>query len=159
MDNKENNFLSSSDGIGSINEVHDSHVMIVDDEYDIVSLIEISFKNAGLFVSSFTDPVAALSEFRSHPADFDLVISDIRMPGMDGYELAKQVKKIKPDVKILLTSAIKCSSNRYFTKDLSHLDIAGFIEKPISVNEVRKAVLTLLNKNTDFHHGPNVHLL
>jgi response regulator RpfG family c-di-GMP phosphodiesterase len=79
------------------------------------------------------DPVAALSEFRLHPADFDLVISDIRMPGVDGYELARQVKKIKPDVKILLTSALECSSSRDIAEDLSHLDISGFIEKPISV--------------------------
>jgi two-component SAPR family response regulator len=131
--------------------------MIVDDEYDIVSLIEISLKKAGLFVSSFTDPVAALSEFRSHSADFDLVISDIKMPGMDGYELTRQVKEIKPNVKILLTSAFEYNS-KYFAKDLSHLDISGFIEKPISVNEVRNIVLTLLKKNTCFHYGSNVHL-
>jgi two-component system, NtrC family, sensor kinase len=163
IDNKEsNNFLSSSllsDAIGSINEDHDSNIMVVGDEYDIVSLVEISLKKAGLPVSSFTDPVAALSEFRLHPADFDLVISDIRMSGVDGYELARQVKKIKPDVKILLTSALECSSSRDIAKDLSHLDISGFIEKPISVKEVRNAVLTLINKNTGFHYGPYIHLL
>jgi response regulator RpfG family c-di-GMP phosphodiesterase len=79
--------------------------------------------------------------------------------GVDGYELARQVKKIKPDVKILLTSALECSSSRDITKDLSHLDISGFIEKPISVKEVRNAVLTLINKNTGFHYGPYIHLL
>ena len=59
---------------------------------------------------------------------------------------------------ILLTSAFEYSS-KYFAKDLPHLYIFGFIEKPTSVKEGYDAVLTLLDKNTGFHHRPNVHLL
>jgi len=68
-------------------------IVIVDDDYDIAKLMRISLEKAGLSTISFTDPSAALKEFRSHAADYDLLISDIRMPNMDGHQLAWQVKK------------------------------------------------------------------
>jgi len=80
------------------------------------------------------------------------------MPVMDGYELIRQIKKIKPDVKALLMSAFKYNS-RYFARNLSHLKIAGFIEKPVSMSELRKVVVTVLNNNYSPQHSPNVHLL
>jgi CheY-like chemotaxis protein len=61
-------------------------------------MMKISLKKVGLSATSFSDPLAALEEFRSHVADYDLLISDIRVPNMDGYQLAWHVKKIKPEV-------------------------------------------------------------
>ena len=58
-------------------------ILIVDDDNDIVSLKKISLEKCGLFVSTFTDPVAAFEEFSLHYHDYDLVISDIRMPAMN----------------------------------------------------------------------------
>jgi CheY-like chemotaxis protein len=60
-------------------------LLVVDDDYDIASLIKISLENMGLSVSSFTDPLLALEGFRKKPSDYELVISDIRMPSMNGY--------------------------------------------------------------------------
>jgi len=61
-------------------------ILIVDDDYDIAFLIKISLEKVGLFASFFTDPLMALDEFKSNSIDYDLVISDIRMPIMNGYE-------------------------------------------------------------------------
>jgi DNA-binding NtrC family response regulator len=133
-------------------------ILIVDDKYDIASLIKISLEKAGFFISAFTDPIAALEEFRSYPADFDLLISDIRMPGMNGYELVQQVKKIKPDVKILLMSAFEYNSSKYFASGHSHLDIAGFIEKPVRMRELCTVVFTILDSKS-LQYTPHVHLL
>lgn len=136
-------------------------ILIVDDDYDIASLINISLKKAGFIASVFTEPLAALEEFALHPADYNLVISDIMMSGIDGYQLAQQIKKIKPDVKILLTSAFEYD-DRYYTTGLPRLDLAGFIEKPISMSELLTVVFTVLDNNTAAatqQHSQNVHIL
>ena len=68
-------------------------ILIVDDDYDIASVIRMSLEKMGLSASSFTDPYLALEEFSKKPSDYEVVISDIRMPNMNGYEFVKQVKK------------------------------------------------------------------
>jgi CheY-like chemotaxis protein len=130
-----------------IAEYTGSLVFRVDDNYDIATLIKFSLKKVGLSAVSFTDPLAALEEFRSHAADYDILISDVRMPTMDGYQLAWLVKKIKPEVKVVPASAFEYDSI-YFSKDLSLENItARFIEKPISIAELRKVVHTLMDNN------------
>lgn len=118
----------------------DNLILIVDDDFDIASLIRIDIEKLGISTISFTDPLEALKEFRSHYPDYDIVISDIRMPNMNGYEFVEEVKKIKPAVKIFLMSAFQYSDS-YFTKAFSHSEIEGFIEKPISLKELNKLVL------------------
>jgi CheY-like chemotaxis protein len=73
----------------------------------ILHLIKTSLEKADLSVSSFTDPLMALETFRQTPSSYDLVISDIRMPHLSGYELIQQIKKIKPEINILLMSAFE----------------------------------------------------
>jgi CheY-like chemotaxis protein len=108
-------------------------------------LLKTNLDKAGLYTSSFTDPVMALEEFKSHYINYDLVISDIRMPIMNGYELAQQVKKIKP-AKVLLTSAYEHDYDKQnFGKGLLPSDIDGFIEKPISLNKSSTTVVDMLN--------------
>jgi DNA-binding NtrC family response regulator len=62
-------------------------ILIVDDDYDIASLVRISLERIDLAAVSFTNPLSALEEFSKKPSDYELVFSDIRMPGMNGYEL------------------------------------------------------------------------
>jgi DNA-binding NtrC family response regulator len=131
-------------------------IVIVDDDYDIAKLMKISLEKVGLSTISFTDPLMALEEFRSHAADYDLLISDIRMPNMDGYKLARQVKKIKPELKVLLTSAFEYD-NIFFPKDIAYENLAAeFIEKPISMTELRKVVHTLIDNKPPLQYRSNV---
>lgn len=133
-------------------------ILIVDDDFDIASLIKIGLEKADLFVSSFADPLVALKEFRSRSTDYDLVVSDIQMPAMNGYEFAQQVKRIKSNVKIILMSAfgfVYC--DRSFAGPLQNSDIDAFIEKPIPLIKLRTIVLTILNNKT-LRYKPNVPL-
>lgn len=81
----------------------------MDDDFDIASLIKVSLEKVGLSALPFINPLEALETFRPDFADYDLVISDIKMPNMNGYEFIKEIKKIKSSVKILLMSAFKYS--------------------------------------------------
>jgi CheY-like chemotaxis protein len=126
----------------------DDWILIVDDDFDIASLITISIDKLGVSVTCFADPLEALKEFSSHYLDYNLVISDIRMPHMTGYEFERELKKIKPDVKILLISAFEYSDS-YFAEAFSHSEIERFIEKPIALSELRKLVLDHTHNNNN----------
>jgi CheY-like chemotaxis protein len=66
-------------------------ILVLDDEIDITSIIEQSLQGLGFRVSAFTDPVVALEYFKlNFKHSCNIVISDIRMPGMNGYEFAKK---------------------------------------------------------------------
>jgi CheY-like chemotaxis protein len=83
-------------------------ILVLDDESDIVRIVERFLQGLGFRVSAFTDPVVALEYLHSHSNDCcSIVISDIRMPGMNGYEFVKKVKGIKPQGKIILMSAFE----------------------------------------------------
>ncbi len=82
--------------------------MIVDDECDIVNVMRQSLEHDGFKVCTFTKATSALEHFSSgslHQYHHAVVISDIRMPGTNGYELAKHVKSTDSEVKVILMSA------------------------------------------------------
>ena len=111
---------------------NDKSIVVVDDEHDIVNQIKRSLETMdGLKVYTFTDPFAALEHFNSGCKDHHIVISDIRMPGMNGYEFVKQVKKIDPQVKIILMSSFEIGDNNLVVPDVK---IDTFLQKPFSLD-------------------------
>jgi two-component SAPR family response regulator len=116
-------------------------ILIVDDNYDIVSLIRIRLEKSGFLVSCFTDPVVALGDFRSHYVDYNLVLSDVKMPHMNGYELVLQIKKIKPTIKILIISGFEFDSD--LPNNFPRSYVNEFLEKPITLEKLNDKVLAL----------------
>ena len=110
-------------------------LLIVDDDCDIASLIRIGLENMDFSVSSFTDPLLALEEFRKRPSNYELVISDVRMPNMNGYEFVKQVKKINPKVNVILMTAFEIE-DKEFHSILPSIKIDGFLQKPFSMSKL-----------------------
>ena len=113
---------------------NDKSIVVVDDERDIVNQIK-RFLEAidGLKVYTFTDPSAALEYFNSCCKANHIVISDIRMPEMNGYEFVKQVKKIDPQVKVILMSSFERNDNNLLDV-LPDLKIDMFLQKPFSLD-------------------------
>jgi DNA-binding NtrC family response regulator len=109
-------------------------IVVVDDERDIVNQIKRSLEAMdGLKVYTFTDPSATLEHFNSGCKDHHIVISDIRMPGMNGYEFVKQVKKIDPQVKIILMSSFEIDDINLLDV-LPDVKIDTFLQKPFSLD-------------------------
>jgi response regulator RpfG family c-di-GMP phosphodiesterase len=116
-------------------------ILVVDDELDIVSIIEQSLQGLGFRVSAFTDPVVALEYFYSNfKICCSMVISDIKMPGMSGYEFARKVKGIKPECKIILMSAFDIN-NVEFPKVLQGVNIDTFLQKPFSMRKLKDLIM------------------
>jgi CheY-like chemotaxis protein len=79
-------------------------ILIVDDEADITLSFSLALEDSGLFVvDTYNDPLVALSNYR--PNSYDLLLLDIKMPGMNGFELYNQIKKLDNKVKVCFISA------------------------------------------------------
>ncbi len=114
-------------------------ILVLDDEFDIINPIKHSLGRIGLHVYAFTDPLLALEHFRINCKNYILVISDIRMPGMNGFEFTQKVKEISPAIKVLLMTAFEINSIELST-GLGEAKIEGFIEKPISLHELNNVI-------------------
>jgi response regulator RpfG family c-di-GMP phosphodiesterase len=98
-----------------------------------------------LKVFGFTDPFLALEHFGLNSEAYGLVLSDVRMPGMPGFEFITKVKQINPTTKVLLTSAFDVSDMEFSRSLPSNIKVDGFIQKPISSPELVKVVENTLN--------------
>src|SRR5918911_1337726 len=114
-------------------------IQVVDDEFDIVNIIKLYLQGIGFNVFGFTDSSLAFEHFRINCKDYILVISDIRMPGMNGFEFTQKVKEISPAIKVLLMTAFEINSIELST-GLGEAKIEGFIEKPISLYELNNVI-------------------
>jgi DNA-binding response OmpR family regulator len=125
--------------------------MIVDDEEDITSILKKGLEKYGFTVTTFNDPFKALSNFKE--GDYDMLLLDIRMPNMDGFELYQKLQEIDSNVKICFMTAFEVYYDAL--KELfpdSYSDIC-FVKKPFSVNEfaerINKEMTTESFKNVE----------
>ena len=110
-------------------------VMIVDDESDVNLAIKMVLEESGFQVDSFTDPLLALESVKVEADKYMLLVLDIRMPNMNGFELYEQIKKIDDKVKVCFLTAGEMDYEQ-FRKELSPaLDDNCYIQKPIQ-NEI-----------------------
>lgn len=114
-------------------------IMVVDDEEDTLTIFARHLANEGHNVHAFSNPVIALEHFRYSPHECSLIISDVRMPGISGFELARKVKALNPDVKVILTSAFEINVSE-FEKMLPNTPIDGFLDKPVQLNKISELV-------------------
>jgi len=76
-------------------------LLLIDDDKDILTVLKQSLELKGMNTYGFTNPVLALEHFRKNAANYDMVITDIRMPQMNGFQVARSVKEIRSDVKLV----------------------------------------------------------
>jgi len=120
------------------------HVLYVDDESTIVTLITLTLKRLGYRVTGCTDPVQALEAFTAEPDSFDIVITDLSMPGMSGPELARRLLAIQSDVPIILTSGYMSDADMANARDIG---IQGFVAKPTNLENLDKKIQELLDNS------------
>jgi DNA-binding NtrC family response regulator len=111
-------------------------ILILDDEGDIVFIFKKALELAGYDVFAFTDPELALEHLVAKADRYGLVISDIRMPKMDGREFVEKARALSPSISIILMSAFSMT-------DLnipSEAKIAELIQKPITPIKLKEIV-------------------
>ena len=103
-------------------------ILLVDDELDIVNSIKRWLQADGFKVYGFANPLQALEYFQNNYDKIDLVLSDIRMRKMNGYELVKKIKVIRPETKVVFMTALEFTEDT--SKILPSIKIDGFVSKP-----------------------------
>jgi len=118
-------------------------ILIVDDEQDIAKLFKVALERAGFVVDVFNDPLESLSSYRI--SAYDLLLLDIKMPQMSGFELYNKIKQIDDEVKVCFMTAFEEYYDE-FKKQFPHLkETECFIRKPIGMNDLIKTVKSHLN--------------
>jgi DNA-binding NtrC family response regulator len=116
-----------------ISRIDTGSILVLDDDFDINNIIKMSLQKQGFHVFGFTDPLLALEHFKANCDTCDLVISDWRMPTMNGLEFLQNITKIKPTTKILLMSAFNVKEDQEYSELSKEINISGFIQKPVSM--------------------------
>lgn len=112
-------------------------IMIVDDERDIANIFKSGLERNGFDADIFNDPLAALTSFR--PNLYDLLLLDVRMPNMSGFELYNEIRKKQPDVKACFVSAFEVHSDE-LARYLPGKDEECIIKKPVSMKDLLRMI-------------------
>ena len=114
-------------------------VLIVDDEEDIANPLRQYLIDGGLDAVSFTSPLMAFEHFRHNPYAYPIIITDLRMPGMNGIEIANRLREINDTAKIFMVTAFD-PSDLESKPDYRQAKIESIIQKPIRLSQLKKMV-------------------
>ena len=116
-----------------------ARVLVVDDEASIRDLLAKTLALAEYDVETAPDATTALSRVRA--SEYDLLIADLRMPGMDGLTLIRQVKRIRAELPIVIITGFSSEASAI---EAVNLNVAGYLRKPFRVPEVLAAAAKAL---------------
>ena len=121
-----------------------NRILVVDDEPDLTRVSILALEYHGFKVDAFNDPQEALSKFK--PGSYDLIILDIKMPKMDGFELYHEIKKKDNNAKVCFLTASELYYEEFRKKEYRALDRNLFIRKPINNEDLVKEINKMIKK-------------
>ncbi len=113
------------------------HILYIDDEPALVELLRDQLVTLGYRVTAHRSPVEALSDFRARPHVFDVVLTDLTMPGMSGADLAEEIFKVRPDLPIVITTGY---GDEMTEKRSKGLHLRPLLYKPFSMTTLGEAI-------------------
>lgn len=118
-------------------------ILIVDDDAKVLLIMKATLENLnnGTSVVAVGNGRAALAKIKEQP--IDLVISDVRMPDMDGIALVEAIREMGMDIEVIWITAYGC--NR-LQDDCERLNVSLCLEKPLRIQEIRQAALEILDE-------------
>lgn len=117
-------------------------ILLVDDDADISNLFRLSLERDGFVVDTFNDPLLALFNYKA--GAYDLLLLDIKMPNMNGFELFQKIKSLDDKVKVCFVTAFE-ESNIEFRRLFPNMEEGDcFITKPIELRALAQKVKSQL---------------
>jgi DNA-binding NtrC family response regulator len=120
-------------------------LLVVDDDSDIVQVLKVGLLKNRFLVDAFTNPDEALQSFKSDAESYCLLLSDIRMPGLSGIQLARKVKEINPAIKTVLMTAFEIRDSE-ISKVFPSTQVDGFVQKPIGIKDLTNKILSIIGE-------------
>ena len=114
-----------------------NRILIVDDEPDVALVLKLGLEANGFVVETYNDPLKALSDFRAN--SYDLLLLDIKMPKMNGFELYSNLQQIDHNVKICFITAFELYFDE-FRNMFPKLKVECFVHKPVSIDTLAKVI-------------------
>ena len=114
-----------------------ARILVVDDEPDITAVMKRALENAGHKVDTFNNPEQALSNFNN--GHYDMLLIDIRMPRMNGFQLFREIRKRDSKVKVCFMTSFEVYRGE-FEKMFPDYDVKCFISKPVGMRDLQKIV-------------------
>jgi PAS domain S-box-containing protein len=118
-------------------------VLLVDDEEDLVRMGEEMMAELGYEPVGFASSVAALASFRATPERFSVVVSDESMPELTGSELAREIRRVRPDIPIVLVSGYVTPGLAARARDLGGVEVLG---KPLVLGDIARSLANALHR-------------
>jgi DNA-binding response OmpR family regulator len=120
-------------------------VLLVDDEPDLNLTLKMVLEENGFKVNSFTNPLLALENFKGEAEIYDMIILDIKMPKMDGFELYREIRKVDDKAKVCFLTAGEMDYERFGKELFPALDKNCYIQKPIETEILIKRLNRILS--------------
>jgi DNA-binding NtrC family response regulator len=120
-------------------------LLVVDDDSDIVQVLKVGLLKNRFLVDAFTNPEEALQSFQSNSESYCLMLSDVRMPGLSGMQLARKVKQINSGVKVVLMTSFEIRDSE-FSKVFPSTQVDGFVQKPIGIKDLTNKILSIIGE-------------
>jgi DNA-binding response OmpR family regulator len=121
-------------------------ILVVDDEADITTIFKKGLELNGFEVDAFNDPEEALKAFQ--PGKYDILITDVKMQKMTGFDLYRQIKKIESNTRVAFMTAFEIYHDE-FVKMFPDIDVRCFITKPATIDQLVKVVTEELPRKYD----------
>lgn len=120
-------------------------ILLVDDKEPVAAMETQILSRMGYKVTAFTDSTDALAAFKDDPDRFDLVITDVAMPNMSGDKLAEALKRVRPDIPILLCTGY-CE---WMTPEtVRKLGVSGLLTKPMLTRDLDRTLRSILGSDS-----------
>jgi signal transduction histidine kinase/ActR/RegA family two-component response regulator/HAMP domain-containing protein len=117
-------------------------ILLVDDETALLEITKSFLHRHGYVVEATADPAAALDLFGADPEHYDLVITDMTMPHINGIELSHRINLIRPDVPVIICSGYSDAIN---AEKALEMGIRSYVEKPVKLNVLEKRIRQVLD--------------
>ncbi|MBV9179528.1 MAG: response regulator [Nitrososphaeraceae archaeon] len=136
----------TQEGLLLHNQKKKRRILLVDDEIDICIVYQIVLQDAGYECVSYTDSLKALQEFK--PNYYDLILLDIKMPILNGFELCKKIREVDKTIHIIFITASEAFYEKFRTQHFPDLGKINYIQKPIGNQELVQIVNTIIVANS-----------
>jgi two-component system catabolic regulation response regulator CreB/two-component system response regulator ChvI len=123
---------------------HPERILIVDDEIDILAVIRRGLELEGFEVDTNNNPLDVLKNYV--PGKYDLLLLDIRMPQLNGFELYRKIRETDTKVKVCFITAFEIYFDE-FRRVFPKIHVSCFIHKPITISQLAKAIREELTRS------------
>jgi two-component system, cell cycle sensor histidine kinase and response regulator CckA len=128
-----------------INNIHPhgiESILVIDDEENIVDVLQQMLSKYGYQVTKYTSSIDALEDFKKNPEKYDIVISDMTMPGIIGTKLSKEIKMIKPNIPVIICTGF---SDILDESTIIQFGIDLLLNKPVAKEDLLKSIRNILD--------------